>query len=249
MNSNILNGGLVIRFRRKDFFSDFEKLWFLNADDENIYFSDGSQNNYLCRINENDPEGSVILKKPCGNLILSGDWLYYINELDYKIYRCLRSGRSESRIINEPAAEFIIYGKDEILYAPVSGGVKGFGANLSADVKPARLCTAGKKLFFADKANNNYLTSIDLNSASGYRENRMTDIVPAYINSSGNNIYFSNAQDKNNIYKMDTENDSLIKICGESAEYLHIVEDTLYFWNGNVWKQVSLEGGNSKEVG
>ena len=245
---NIANGGLITKFWHKEVVSDFNKLWFMNTDDEFVYYSDGMNSHYLCRYNENDPEGSVILKKPCTNVTLSGDWLYYINETDHRIYRCLRSGRSESLLMREETSEFVIYAKDEMVYATDAGDLKGFAGTLAEGVRPSKLCVAGGKVFYADGSNNNFLTFMNLNPEGSFREQCVGDIIPTYINSDGQYIYFTDALKGNAIFRLHTNGGNPLKICGESSGYLHIIDDRLFFWNGSAWKQISLEGGVAKEV-
>ena len=245
---NIANGGLIIKFNHKKIISDFNKLWFLNTDEEFIYYSDGSNNHCLCRYNDNDPEGTVILKKPCTNVILNGDWLYYINELDHRIYRCLRNGRSESLFLREEVSEFVIFGKNEMIYATKTGDLKCLNGILAKSIHPLNLCIAEGKVFYVDCSNNYFLTYIDLNPANNYREQCVGEIIPTYINSDGQYIYFTDVLKGNAIYRLRNKSDNPVKICGESAGYLHVIDDELFFWNGSVWKHISLEGGNAKEV-
>lgn len=249
MDGNIANGGLVIQFEHNNIISDFGKYWFMNADDEYVYYSDGTRDNYLCRMSKDDPDGSVILKRSCANVVLDGDWLYYINESDHRIYRCLRVGRSESLITREEVTEFVMYGKTDVIYAPVTGGLRSTSQVLNNDVKPVMLCALGSKLFFADGANNFYLTCIDLNPENGYRKACIGQIVPRYINCYGCFIYFTDAFNGNNIYKLNIEGGAPIRISKESANYLHVIDNYMFFWNGSVWKYIPLDGGDAKEVG
>ena len=248
MHGNISNGGLVAKFGNKELISDFNKLWFLNADDEFVYYSDGGNGHYLCRLNENDPEGSVILKRPCANVALGGDWLYYIDESDRRVYRCLRGGRSESLILREEVSAFVLTGKNELVYAAKTGSLKTLNGTLAENAYPANLCAADGKAFYSAVSDNYFLNCVDIGRKSGCRGRRLCDIIPSFINSDGRHIYFTDAKKGNAIYRLSAGGGSPVKICGESAGYLHIIGDELFFWNGFVWKRISLEGGNAKEV-
>ena len=245
---NISNGGLVAGFRHREIVSDFNRLWFMNADDEYVYYSDGLNNHYLSRYCDNDPEGSVILKKPCTNVTLNGDWLYYINESDHRVYRCLRSGRSESLFIREAVTQFVMVGKNDIVYATEAGDIKGMQGVLAEGIHPASLCVADGNAYFADGSNNYFLTFMNLHPAASYRKEYVADILPTYLNCDGQFIYFTDALRGNAIYKMHTQGGNPIKICGESAANLHIMDEKLYFWNGSTWKTIPLEGGRAIEV-
>jgi len=246
--NNMANGGLVLKFKHKEIISDFNRYWFLNTDDEFIYYSDGTDNHYLYRYNENDPDGTVIMKKPCTNVILYGDWLYYINESDRRVYRCLRTGRSESLFLNEAITEFVMYDKNDIIFTTEKGDLKSFEKTLASGINPSNLCFADGLIFYANGFDNNYLTCMDINNGSDEQGIKMGDIVPTYINSDGRYIYYTDALQENAIFRLGLRGGNPLKICGESAGYLHILDDELYFWNNTVWKKVSLDGGNAREV-
>lgn len=90
-------------------------FWFMNPADDGIYASDQQRGHRLCRI---DPRTGAVepVSQACGGLIRQGDWLYYINEEDRKLYRLRMDGREESRIADEAVEAFAMDG-DEIYYA------------------------------------------------------------------------------------------------------------------------------------
>jgi len=247
MYGNIGNGGLVVELRNSSVFSDFNRLWFMNSDNEFIYYSDGSSH-FLCRYNENDLGGTAVLQKQCTNITLHDDRLYYINENDRRVYCCLRDGRSDELVINDTVKEFVIVEKGYIVYVSKSGDIKNCDGVIVAGVNPVRLCATSDKLFFADGSNNFALSCIDLNPVGDSLIHRIENAVPSYINSMGQFIYFTNVLEGNMLFRLDTETETILKICGESAEYPHIIKDNLFFWNGRAWKYLSLEGGMAKEV-
>ena len=239
MHGNIANGGLIVKFGNKNIVSDFNKLWFMNTDDEFVYYSDGTRGRFLYRYNESDTEGSAILKKPCTNLVLSGEWLYYINESDHRVYRCLRSGRSESLILQEEVSEFVMIDNHDMIYASETGDLASFGEILAKGVHPCRLCIANGKVFYADGSNNFFLTALSL-APNNNRVQCVGDIIPTSLNSYGQYIYFTDALKGNAIYRLHTEGEVPDEICEESAGYLHVIDEKLFYWNGLAWKHISL---------
>ena len=248
MYGNVINGGLVVRYMHKEIISDFIRYWYMNTDGESVFFGDGLDRHYLYRTSEEDPEGSVILKKPCAYIMLFGDWLYFINEDDHRVYRCLRNGHSESLMMRDEVVEFLPFGKSNIICVTKAGDIKNLDTIMAKGIYPARLNITGGKLFFADGSNNYYLSCIDLDPAGEYQVKCLGNIVPTSINGCGQLIYFTNALSENNIYRMDVSGGPALKICGESAQNLHIIDRDIYFWNGSVWKKLSLDGGAAKEV-
>lgn len=248
MYGNLMNGGLVAEFRHNEIVSDFGKYWYMNADDENVYYSDGTDGHYLFRMSAEDPEGSMILKKPCANVILNGDWLYYINELDRKVYRCLCNGRSESMILNEEVTIFIPYSRSSILYVTASGDLKSQGSILAQGIYPTRLYISGGMLYYADRSNHGFLTCIDLAPDNAFREQCLGEIVPISINGNAQYIFFTDALQGASIYRMGALERKPLKICDEKAGFLHVIDERIFFWNGKTWKTIPISGGNAKEV-
>ena len=247
-NGNIANGGLAVNFRHQIVLSDFNRFWFMNTDGEFVYYSDGTNGHYLCHYNDSNPVGSVIVKKPCTNITLSGDWLYYINESDGRLYRCLKNGRSESVVIREKVSEYVIYGEDDIIYSTHARDIKCEKEIMAKGVSPSMLCIAGGKLFFANGSDGNYLSYIRLDGSDGFHTTRIGDFAATFINSNGRFVFYTDALKDNAIFRMPADGGSAVKICGESAGYLHIIEDKLYFWNGSLWKYIPLDGGVAMEA-
>lgn len=74
------------------------------------------------------------------------------------------------------------------------------------------------------------------------------DISPSSLNTDGRYIYCANRSNENSIYRIDPESGSKIRICGEAADYLHILEDRLYFCSLHEWYRMSLSGGQAAKV-
>ena len=225
MNGNIANGGMLAKWHDEIIFARPHE-WFLNTDDDFIYYSNRNEENRLYRKREPKEEGKVLVKSPCSGLTLFGDGLYFVNENDKKVYRCSLEGRGVSRCSDRETTEFVVLDDGEVY---INSAVR-------------RLCACGEKVYFADANNDFVLTSIEVKSGEKVV---YSSIKPSYINVYGDDIYYTDRMRENRIYRLG----SRFSICGESAECLHVIDDWLYFLSGKKWKKLSLINfGDAEDV-
>ena len=219
MNGNIANGGLVIKSRNKVCFARTDE-WFLNADGMYIYYSDRADSNCLYRRTNTSDGGRRVLSDPCSGVRLFGGHIYFINETDMKVYRCMKNGEKKTLCSDDMTSEFGVF---------EDGG-------LFINAAARRLCVSGSKAVFADATNGFALTIID--SATGAKE-VVPDVKPSFINIHSGNIYYTDKMKGNKIYRLNPSGDRL-SIYGGSAECLHVIDDWLYFISDYRWKRLSL---------
>ena len=219
MNGNIANGGLVVKSRGRVCFAGTDE-WFLNTDGVYIYYSDRADRNRLYRRRHTPDSREKVLSDPCSGLRLFGDHLYYINETDMKVYRCVKNGCDKTLCSDDITSEFGVFEDGGLFINPAA----------------RRLCVSGSKVVFADAANNFALTIID--TAAGEKE-VVSEVKPSYINIHSENIYYTDRMKGNKIFRLNQRGDRL-SIYGGSAECLHIIDDWLYFISNYRWKRLSL---------
>jgi len=266
MRYNLSNGGLVTILNNKIYITDIKKFtgtyiigsghqkqldglfWFMNCDDSYIYYSDQKRENYLLRFNICTESTEVIVESPCYGVIFIDGCCYYINERDKKLYRYSLSERKGEVIADNNVLCFFA-GGDTIFYSTDRGiyccTLKGEMREEISDVPGVGLIALDEKIFFADKENNYILTMLDINT--GERE-IFEEISPISINTDGNYLYCSNRKHPNSIYRIDFRRKTCIRICGESSDYLHIIDDELYFCSNLGWYKMPLSGGQPQKI-
>ena len=229
MNGNIANGGLAVKWRGTVIFAKPNE-WFMNVDDEYIYYSDRGNKNRLYRKRGLNDEGKLLLKEPCSYVTLYEDGLFYINEEQMKIYRCSKEGRGRTQCSDTGAAEF--------------GILDGGGVYINPCAK--RLCVYGQSACYADSSNNFALTVANVDKRDEPKV--YSDIKPSHINVHDGNIYYTDRMRENTLYRLDSFGNRL-SIFGGSAECLHIIDDWLFFISGRKWRRLSLINyGEAEEV-
>ena len=224
MSGNIANGGLLVKWRDSVVFAKPNE-YFLNADDEYIYYSDRSDSNRLYKKCGPNDTGKVIMKKPCSGLTLFEDGLYYVNEEDNRVYRCSKEGLNETCFRKEKTNEFCVVGNGGI-FAPSNA---------------RRLCLFGDAAFYADAGNDFSLTSCNTNNDE---KQAYPAYKPSYVNVYDGDIYFSDRAQGNKIFRLGAK----FSVFGESAVCLHIIDDWLYFLSNRTWKRLSLINFGEAEV-
>ena len=219
MNGNIANGGLVVKLRDKVCFARTDE-WYLNSDGAYIYYSDRADRNRLYRRHHTPDSEKKVLSDPCSGVRLFGDHIYYINEIDMKVYRCMKDGGEKTLCSDDTTSEFGVFEDGGLFINPAA----------------RRLCVSGSKAVFADAKNGFVLTIFD--SATGKKE-VVSDVKPSYINIHSGNIYYTDRMKGNKIYRLNPRGDRL-SIYGGGAECLHVIDNWLYFISNNRWKRLSL---------
>jgi hypothetical protein len=210
------NGGLLTKWQGGIVFARVNE-WFLNSDDSFLYYSNRNDGNRLTRKENPGEEGEALLKTSCAGVVLFDDGIFYIDENDRRVYRCSTSGRGAARCSNKETTAFAVLDNGEVYINP--------------DAR--RMCAAGEKIYFADAANDFALTCIEL--PRGEKE-VFANIKPSYLNVYGDELFYTDRMRENKIFRLG----SRFSISSESAEYLHVIDDWLYFMADKNWKRISL---------
>ncbi|WP_051569331.1 DUF5050 domain-containing protein [Alkaliphilus transvaalensis] len=272
MINNIINGGLALKIQSSHYFTNIgdcsgtylvdegnipKKVadglaWFMNFHGEYIYYSEERDNNYLYRLNVITNQEEVVLKKSCSNLILFNNYIYFIDEIDRRLYKCRSNGSELMKEVNEEVVCFTI-NNDSLFYA-TSNAIKqvylinGNKETVVTDVEAIRLLVKEEQIILVDKNNNYYLTLYDLPSKNKHTFDGM---MTTDFNVDERYIYCSNSNDGKTIYRISIEDGSSIRICGDKASNLHVIEDEIFFINedkNNSWYKISVSGGHAKMV-
>lgn len=268
MNYNINSGGLICEADGKLLLADIRHysgtylltassedkphlegmFWFMNRAGDDIYYSDQLQGHRLYRMNLSTQSEERLQDRPCYGLTLSGDWLYYKSENDHKLYRCLLNGKNESRVTDEPIECFVVEG-DQVYYGTQQGirscHVTGKDREQLSESVAIHLIKIGDTLIFADTKNQYLLTAVHLETG----EARVyADMSPNSLNSDGRYVYCANRNNDSSVYRVDLDTGNKIRICGERADHIHILGDTIYFSSGFEWYKMSLTGGQAEKV-
>lgn len=223
-------------------------FWFMNKSDDMIVYSDQARGNRLCCMNIRSQASQVLVDQPAYGVIVHGDWIYYINESDHAIYRCTLNGKDKSRIADDRVESFLM-DEDRIYYASQQGirscSLSGKDRELVLEDAAVFLLKVDNKLVYANRSNRYLLTLHDIHTGMTRQEE---EISPNSLNSDGRYLYCANRSNERTIYRIDPDTGHKIRICGESADYLHIVEDMLYFCSRRNWFRMSLTGGQAVKI-
>lgn len=270
MQGNVMNGGLVLLTDYGLLLTDMRnyegtsllsmdasysrimrldgQLWFMNADDQFVFYSDQKKQHSLCRLSIATMREQQILDKPCSYLQMHEDWIYYLDERSSRLCRCLKDGKREQIIVDEIVWSYLIH--KEQLYYSTPNGLKR--CDLSGAAKEHWLEKSGTflqmvhdKLVFADASQNNILTFVDL--ANGNTTGLETIQVAGMVYD-GQYLYCANGAHERSIYRVDPIQLRAIRILADRADYLHITHDHLVYFSSSHWHQMPLHGGESTKI-
>jgi len=231
INGNIANGGLAVKWRGNVIFARSNE-WFLNADEEYIYYSNRDDENRLYKKTEVHDKGKIIVRKPCSGVTLFEDGIYYVNEEDQRVYRCSKEGKGVTACSKTETTEFAVLGDGAVYTNP----------------NARRVCAFGGGVYFADGGNQDNLFALTFVDVRNGETSVFPDIKPSYINIHDDNVYYTDRGRENKIFRLDPSG-SRMSVYGNSAECLHVLSDWLYFLADKKWKRLSLLNfGEAEEV-
>jgi len=222
MNGNIANGGIAVQLHGGVVFARPNE-WFLNADDDFIYYCDRNDSNRLYKMDGKSGNGRVVIKKPCSGVTLFEDGIYFISEDDKMVYRSTKEGRSINICSKTKATEFAVLKNGAVFVKPYA----------------RRICTNGDDIFYADGSNEMNLFALTRLNPENGKADVFPDIKPSYINVYNNNVYYTDRNRQNMIFWLNPSGGNM-SVYGGSAECLHIIGDWLYFLVQKKWKRLSL---------
>lgn len=274
MNLNTSNGGLILKLHSGQILltdvatytgtymvhSDhsLEKLseglfWFMNADNQDIYYSDQKNSNWLYKYNLFERRAELILDQPCYSLTLKEDWLYFINEIDQNLYRVSKDGSNLTKIVDEQILGFDMT-NNPIWYATVHGKVKAFDLlNLKQgevlDISAVGLIGFDNRfLIYADRYQGYRLTFYDISNEE-FLINE--DVEATNFNTDGRFIYCSNKKEESSLFRISIEDNNPVRIFGGHADFIHLVDGEIFFLEAGrkrAWYRMPITGGQAKNV-
>ena len=270
MNGNLNNGGLIMQAGESLFITDIKNytgtysvpitrpdaepihfnslFWFMNEAGNFLYYSDQLKGNALCRLDIEQQKEELLLDKPCYQLLRHEDWIYYIHEEDHRLYCYTTNGKRNTKLIDEHVDSFLMH--EGLLYYATPRGIfsctetGGAQEGINGTVTTG-LIKVGDKLVYADNRNGYGLTLFDL---KGNETTVIDNIDATGINTDGRYIYCANRLNNRSLYRIDPVLGNSIRICGESADYLHVLGNDIYLSSDRVWHRLSLLGGEAETI-
>lgn len=226
--------------------------WFMNVDEDEtfVYYSDACKERHLCKMSVRDRLEVTLLSEPVCLLQRYEDELFYINEKDRKLYSYAIEERGVRKVINEEVTNFIIaegsicYSNEKGIYVTELSGAQGEKVSKQ---KATRLIYDENTLIFTNQGSQYEVYFINLQS--GEERNIAGSMSSSMVAVEGQ-IFYSDAKESSHIYRYSIESDLQFKIVPERADYLHLIEDTLYYFNRDkqIWMQVPVQGGKPLPV-
>ncbi|UQZ35414.1 hypothetical protein C2I18_18940 [Paenibacillus sp. PK3_47] len=269
MNGNLQSGGLIHRNGDSllvtdikgysgtylihndtsfDIFTD-SLMWFMNTGEQGILYSDQRRGNRLFLSAPALREDKLVLDKPCGQPVLRGERVYYMDEQDGSLHCCTAEGRHDRRLTEEKVAGFLLLEDETVIYACSQGirmtGANGRKAETLTPGSAGRMIRIGGRLAYADRSRDLELTLLDLGSGES---SVVEGIAASSVNTDGRYLYCANRRNGSSLYRVDPRTGSSIRISGESADYLHVLDGEIYFSHSREWYRLPLAGGEAEKL-
>lgn len=228
--------------------------WFMNEDGgDGIYYSDQLDGDRIYRWSLNLRSRELIWDGPAYGLYVEGkEWLYFIDERTQHLCRLRTDCRSVTEtiqtVVDQPVLCYTIR-KDHIYYSTPTRiercGRDGARPEILTTASASSLVVVGEWLVFVDRGREYALTVIGLN---GREREQLKGVRTLFLNQDDRYIYFCNDLSSQTVHRLDPSSGKIIRICGDSAAWLHLIDGQLYFWHDRSWYAMSLSGGQPQKV-
>lgn len=266
---NNQNGGLILKYEDQIFLTDINTYkgitiirnletkriegvspWFMNKDkkDEYFYYSDESKKNKLCKMKYTEKEEKIIVDDPVYLVQSHEDSLYYIDLSDGYLYRCDLFGKHQEVVIKDQVTTYTINNR-KIWYSNETGiwqsNLNGAEKEKISEATGECIANTDNKVIFCNVSKDNCITIIDLKECKEY------DIQGSYashFNIYENYLFFAHKREDCALYRYDMLQKTSIKFASETADYIHIIEDKVIFYDiykTHKWMQVAVTGGKT----
>lgn len=222
LGENIVNGGYVVKQGDWIYYCQYDPTatYPMAPDDSAIYKmkSDGTSKSRLVTVNAR-------------SLNIEGEWLYYINSTDYKIYAIKTDGSGKHLVSNIEVLNNMIIVGDWIYVNPYSGGILKISFDgsqytyLWADSR--EFVSLGGVIYYNRPGDNDSIWSEDSNS-----NNMKLNDEPSYnVNVYRDRVYYNDAQ--GNICSISTSGGDKKTIVSDKVQSMIIDEGWIYYDNIN----------------
>lgn len=178
------------------------------------------------------------------DVIVAGDWIYYINDTDGRMYRVNVSGYGNTAITSDKYTDINIV-KNYIYAVNVSDNNKIYKIDLSnsnaaskvSDVNAMHLNVVDDEIYYRNYGDNEKLYRM---STDGSENVKLCDDMALNVNVSGDSVYYKNASDGNKLYRINTDGTggqkilatnttSGTRISTDVVEYIAAFDPTIYY--------------------
>ena len=266
---NISNGALIAKHYNRLYVCDLENyrgtyilaaeggdivgridgvMWFAATLGDRIYYSNQKDNDYLYCLDTVSLSERCLLKKPCGNITVFDDKLFFLDETDSLMYEYDPPTAKVTQLMKEKVFSFIL--REGIFYCAFAKGLlkldlPGKKSAILTDHIPLCLNHTSNGLVFADRSHDFALSVLQPGQD---KPREIGQIKTQSIVAGGLYIYAANLLDNRSIVRVDIDSGEAIRFCGEKADKLHMIDGYLYFQNQNdknAWYKMPLSGGRS----
>lgn len=210
-----------------------------------IYYCNAQKKAALCRMKIEDAEEQIIIKEPIDLLQRKEDKLYFLN-IDKKLIYCYSLKERElERVLDTNVNHFLVT-KKGILFATDKGLFRcsddGREKEKLVEGEMIRIVDSEDHIAFIDKGRDYQIGYFALSDQS---VKYIEDSRSTSLNIFGEYIFYSNGKDKNHIFRYGIDSEFNLKFIPQPAEYLHVIDQTLYYLNQDhkAFMKVSVQGG------
>lgn len=178
------------------------------------------------------------------DVIVAGDWIYYINHTDGSLNRVNVNGYGNVTISTDKYTDINIV-KNNIYGINLSQGgkiykidVNGFAASKVSDVQARHLNVTDNWIYYRNYSDNEKLYRM---STDGIENDKLCDDMVYNLNVCGDTVYYKNGSDGNKLYKIGADGTGGqqvltpvaktlgTKLSNDVVEYINVVDPTVYY--------------------
>jgi hypothetical protein len=201
----------------------------------------------ICKFNKVKKQKCVIQKEKCVEYVVSGYWIYYIQDKTTGIYKIRTDGEYNELVINEYGYDLNSLNNDYLYYITKSSKTVTENSISIIDVNTKEktilnynashlVCENQGSLYYLDESNNNQLNVLyydPYRPNEGTKNLKLTSDTVGSFNWIDGGICYENLSDSKNLYMVSWEGTERIKLNSEQSSKISRIYNFLYYINDN----------------
>lgn len=223
-----------------------DRVWNLNLVDNWIYYSNWINpfKRGIFKVDINGNHGKLIVNEPVRNMVVHGNWIYYIRMTNYysieknNIYKISIDGSCRIQLTQDAVEDMVVLGNwiyyiNELDHYKIYR-IKIDGSNREkiCDDETLFMAVYDKSIYYSNYEDGCKLYEI---SVDGKGKEKLVDDKVSFINAYENEIYYVNESDNGSLYQLNKNSRKKVKITNMKGSNITILKDWIYY-GGNFFK-------------
>jgi len=214
-----------------------DEAWFINIEDNWIYYCNSSDSERLYRINVDGSERRKLIDDSCWYLNVYENIMYYCSETDgYNIYKAKIDGTEKTKLASDQSSHLTLY-NGYLYYCNKSDRSRIYRIDTDgkekikiSDDEASYFCIGDDWIYYCNKSDNMRIYKINI---SGRKREKICSDVSSNLCLDDDRLYYCNKNDKSKLYRIRCDGSQREKLNDDYSDHINIIGNRIYYCNKN----------------